>query len=82
MKTFHKISAYVMEENLLQPYLSAKELMIIAAKLKMGDHISTEKKEATVCILHCTVGTYLLPKYVVLQSCFITTKSRSQDRPH
>ncbi|KAF2896641.1 hypothetical protein ILUMI_09535 [Ignelater luminosus] len=37
-----------MQEDLLQPYLTVEELMIIAAKLKLGDHISSKGKAATV----------------------------------
>ncbi|KAF2902428.1 hypothetical protein ILUMI_03758, partial [Ignelater luminosus] len=48
MKHFHKISAYIMQEDLLQPHLSVEEVMIIAAKLKLGNHISYKEKIVTV----------------------------------
>lgn len=37
-----------MQEDLLQPYLSVEELMMIAANLKLGTHISLEEKSVTV----------------------------------
>ncbi|KAF2894324.1 hypothetical protein ILUMI_11847 [Ignelater luminosus] len=48
MKTFHKLAAYIMQDDLLQPFLNVEEMMMIAAKLKLGDLKSTEEKSATV----------------------------------
>lgn len=53
-----------MQEDLLQPHLSVEELMMIAARLKLGDHISLEGKTVTVGI--CLV------LMVLIQSLFTT----------
>ncbi|KAF2894326.1 hypothetical protein ILUMI_11849 [Ignelater luminosus] len=48
MQTFHKLTAYIMQDDLLQPYLNVEELLTIAAKLKLGDRASLQEKSAAV----------------------------------
>lgn len=48
MKEFRRISRYIMQEDLLQKWLTVEELMILAADLKLSNSISSEKKKETV----------------------------------
>ncbi|XP_022919714.2 ATP-binding cassette subfamily G member 4-like [Onthophagus taurus] len=48
MRKFRKISAYLMQEDLLQPLLSVKESMTIAAHLKLGNNYSREEKAVVI----------------------------------
>lgn len=50
MKTFRKMSRYIMQEDLLQPSLTVLESMKIAADLKLGHTIPKEDKLASVII--------------------------------
>lgn len=50
MKTFRKMSRYIMQEDLLQPSLTILESMKIAADLKLGHTISKEDKHKCVII--------------------------------
>ncbi|XP_022919463.1 ATP-binding cassette subfamily G member 4-like [Onthophagus taurus] len=45
MKKFHKLSSYIMQEDLLQPLLTVKESMNIAAKLKLGKEYTEDDKQ-------------------------------------
>ncbi|RZC42506.1 ABC tran, AAA 21, and/or DUF258 domain containing protein, partial [Asbolus verrucosus] len=45
---FKKISSYIMEDSITQPYLTVKEAMIYAANFKLGTHIKCEDKTAVV----------------------------------
>ncbi|KAF2894325.1 hypothetical protein ILUMI_11848 [Ignelater luminosus] len=58
MKSFRKLSAYIMQEDLLQPYLSVGELMMIAANLKLGTHICLSETSTRVSA-HNTKRTYI-----------------------
>ncbi|GJQ65231.1 hypothetical protein Trydic_g7361 [Trypoxylus dichotomus] len=48
MKEFRRMSRYIMQEDLLQKWLTAEELMMVAANLKLSNKTSTEKKKETV----------------------------------
>jgi len=51
MLKFRKMSRYIMQEDLVQPHLSAYEAMVIAADLKLGSEITTEQKLAIVSLV-------------------------------
>jgi ABC-type multidrug transport system ATPase subunit len=44
MVQFLKMSRYIMQEDLVQPYLSVHEAMTIAADLKLGSELTKEQK--------------------------------------
>nr|CAD7204990.1 unnamed protein product [Timema douglasi] len=48
MRLFHKLSAYIQQEDLLQPRLTVLEAMRVAADLKLGDELDHEEKSAVV----------------------------------
>ncbi|XP_023019227.1 ATP-binding cassette subfamily G member 4 [Leptinotarsa decemlineata] len=48
MKLFNKLSSYIMQEDLVQPRLSVRESMVIAAELKLGSTIGHQEKLAVV----------------------------------
>jgi len=48
MKFFSKLSSYIMQEDLVQPYLTVQESMQIAANLKLGDELKASEKQLAV----------------------------------
>lgn len=48
MKFFSKLSSYIMQEDLVQLYLTVAESMQIAANLKLGDELKASEKQLVV----------------------------------
>ncbi|XP_056637989.1 ATP-binding cassette sub-family G member 4-like isoform X1 [Diorhabda sublineata] len=48
MKLFTKLSSYIMQEDLIQPRLSVREAMTVAANLKLSSEISHNEKLAVI----------------------------------
>ena len=48
LKLFSKLSSYIMQEDLIQPFLTVQEGMQIAANLKLGDELKASEKQLAV----------------------------------
>ncbi|XP_052754565.1 LOW QUALITY PROTEIN: ATP-binding cassette sub-family G member 1-like [Galleria mellonella] len=48
LRQFRKLSRYIMQEDLLQPYITIREAMLIAADLKIGVGITAQAKLVVV----------------------------------
>nr|ASS36029.1 ABCG1 [Samia ricini] len=48
LRQFKKMSRYIMQEDLLQPYITVQEAMSIAADLKLGSDLSKRNKAVVV----------------------------------
>ncbi|KRT86392.1 ABC transporter ATP-binding protein, partial [Oryctes borbonicus] len=55
-KLFHKISSYIMQEDMVQPRLTIRELMNSAADLKLGSHHSQRAKDKIVTEVLTSMG--------------------------
>ncbi|XP_034826923.1 ATP-binding cassette sub-family G member 1-like [Maniola hyperantus] len=56
MRVFKKLSSYIMQDDLLQPRLTVKESMMIAADLKLGKELGRPEKELIVEEILQTLG--------------------------
>ncbi|XP_014255925.1 ATP-binding cassette sub-family G member 1-like [Cimex lectularius] len=56
LANFNKMSVYIMQEDLLQPYLTVRESMELAARLKLGSKYSSEQIFQVVDDLLTTLG--------------------------
>lgn len=56
LKRFHKLSAYIMQDDLIQPHLTVEESMSIAARLKLGRELTDEQKLHAVDEIIQTLG--------------------------
>ena len=48
LRLFHKLSCYIMQDDLLQPRITVLEAMTIAAELKLGSELSARQKRLAV----------------------------------
>jgi ABC-type multidrug transport system ATPase subunit len=48
LKIFSKLSSYIMQEDMVQPFLTVQEGMQIAANLKLGVEMEASKKQLAV----------------------------------
>ena len=51
LKLFNKLSSYILQEDLIQPYLTVQEAMEFAARLKLGNELKKEEKLLAVRLL-------------------------------
>ncbi|XP_047119631.1 ATP-binding cassette subfamily G member 4-like [Schistocerca piceifrons] len=56
LKLFHKLSTYIMQEDLLQPHMTVQENMEMAASLKVGREMSHDEQVAAVEEILETLG--------------------------
>ena len=48
MKTFSRMSAYIMQNDLVQPLLTVEESMMVAANLKLSKDVTHKEKKRVV----------------------------------
>lgn len=56
LKLFSKLSSYIMQEDLIQPFLTVQEGMEIAANLKLGDELKSSEKQLAIEEVLTTLG--------------------------
>lgn len=58
METFRKVSAYIMQEDAIPNFLSVHEIMMLSAKLKLGNKVPLAEKEIIVSLLKNDINNY------------------------
>ncbi|XP_052132803.1 ATP-binding cassette subfamily G member 4 [Frankliniella occidentalis] len=56
LRLFHKLSCYIMQDDLLQPRITVHEAMMVAAELKLGSEMSARQKALAVDEVLETLG--------------------------
>lgn len=56
LKFFNKLSSYIMQEDLIQPFLTVQEAMEVAANLKLGDELKFSEKQLAIEEVLNTLG--------------------------